>query len=156
MKWFDPVGLAIIAVIMVPNVVFAIKHKDGFENKYNNKTLELFEQISRFSCFILTIVSPPFLRFGFWFEGGQVAYIALSATLVALYCLFWVIFRKESSVRKSLALSITPSLVFIESGVLNLNVLLIVAAVVFSYCHVMLSYKNAELTEKEEREKNNF
>ena len=34
MKWFDPVGLAIIAVIMVPNVVFAIKHKDGFENKY--------------------------------------------------------------------------------------------------------------------------
>ena len=38
-------------VIMVPNVVFAIRCRDGFENKWKNKPVELMEQIGRFGCF---------------------------------------------------------------------------------------------------------
>ena len=37
MEWFNVFGLIFIAVIMIPNVVFAIKCKDGFDNKWNNK-----------------------------------------------------------------------------------------------------------------------
>ena len=33
MEWFNVFGLIFIAVIMIPNVVFAIKCKDGFDNK---------------------------------------------------------------------------------------------------------------------------
>ena len=36
MEWFNVFGLIFIAVIMIPNVVFAIKCKDGFDNKWNN------------------------------------------------------------------------------------------------------------------------
>lgn len=34
MKWFNLYGLIFIIVIMVPNIIFAAKCKDGFENKY--------------------------------------------------------------------------------------------------------------------------
>lgn len=34
MKWFNFYGLMFIAVIMIPNIIFAMKHKDGFVNKY--------------------------------------------------------------------------------------------------------------------------
>ena len=37
MEWFNVFGLIFIAVIMIPDVVFAIKCKDGFDNKWNNK-----------------------------------------------------------------------------------------------------------------------
>ena len=36
MKWLNPFGLILIIVIMIPNIVFAIKCKDGFVNKWNN------------------------------------------------------------------------------------------------------------------------
>ena len=41
MEWFNVFGLIFIAVIMIPNVVFAIKCKDGFDNKWNNKYVEV-------------------------------------------------------------------------------------------------------------------
>lgn len=34
MSWFNYIGLIVIAVITIPNVVFAMTNKDGFENKY--------------------------------------------------------------------------------------------------------------------------
>ena len=40
-------GWFFMLVIMVPNVVFAIRCRDGFENK----PVELMEQIGRFGCF---------------------------------------------------------------------------------------------------------
>ena len=30
MEWFNPFGLVFITVIMIPNIVFAIRCKDGF------------------------------------------------------------------------------------------------------------------------------
>lgn len=38
MVWFNPFGLIFIAVIMILNIIFAIKCKDGFENLWSNNT----------------------------------------------------------------------------------------------------------------------
>ena len=35
MEWFNVFGLIFLVVIMIPNIVFAIKCKDGFNNKWN-------------------------------------------------------------------------------------------------------------------------
>ena len=51
MEWFNVFGLIFIAVIMIPNVVFAIKCKDGFDNKWNNKYVEVTEQVGRLGYF---------------------------------------------------------------------------------------------------------
>lgn len=34
-KWFNVYGLIFVAVILIPNVIFAMKCKDGFVNKWN-------------------------------------------------------------------------------------------------------------------------
>ena len=45
MEWINIFGAVFIAVIMVPNIIFTLKYKDGFENKWNNKGVEVVEQI---------------------------------------------------------------------------------------------------------------
>ena len=41
MSWFNLFGLIFVAAILIPNIIFAATHPDGFENKYNNKTVEI-------------------------------------------------------------------------------------------------------------------
>lgn len=64
MVWLNYYGLIIIAIIMIPNIVFAIKNKDGFQNYRNNKSIEILEQIGRYGCFIFMIVNIPKTYFG--------------------------------------------------------------------------------------------
>ena len=66
MEWFNVFGLIFIAVIMIPNVVFAIKCKDGFDNKWNNKYVEVTEQVGRLGCFGFMIINIPGTWFGRW------------------------------------------------------------------------------------------
>lgn len=49
---------------MIPNIVFAMKCKDGFENKWENKAVEIIEQIGRFGCFTFMIFNIPNTYFG--------------------------------------------------------------------------------------------
>lgn len=148
MSWFNFIGLIFVAVILIPNIIFAAKNKDGFQNFYQNKFVEIFEQIGRFGCFITMFFTPPFLNLGFKINGAKTAYIITGAVLVALYCLEWIVFGKENSVRKSLALSIIPSVLFLESGLLSLNFPLIILSLIFAPCHIIISYKNAKATEE--------
>ena len=147
MSWFNFIGLIFVAVILIPNIIFAAKNKDGFQNFYQNKFVEIFEQIGRFGCFITMFFTPPFLNLGFKINGAKTAYIITGAVLVALYCLGWIVFGKENSVRKSLALSIIPSVLFLESGLLSLNFPLIILSLIFAPCHIIIRYKNAKATE---------
>lgn len=144
MEWVNFIGLIFVLILLVPNIVFAVTHKDGFENTWHNKAIELFEQIGRFGCFILMFVSVPGLTLGFWFEGAKTVYVIAGSVLLFLYCLGWVLFWKGISVRTALALSIIPSLLFIESGIFTLSIPLIILSVIFAVCHITLSYKNAK------------
>ncbi len=71
--------------------------------------------------------------------------------LVTLYLLGWLVFWKEDSVRKSLALAILPSLLFLERGILIANIPLLILAVLFAPCHTAISYGNAKALEKKRR-----
>ena len=65
LDWFNYYGLAIMAVIMIPNIIYAITHKQDFENTYKNKTVEILEQIGRYGCFVLMVFNIPYTLFGF-------------------------------------------------------------------------------------------
>ena len=144
-KYFNVYGLIFVVVILIPNIIFAYSCKDGFENHYENKLVETMEQIGRFGCFISMFLIIPFLNKGFWFKSGKAIYIALGIVLVTLYCTGWIVFWKEDSIRKSLYLSIVPSLLFIESGIISGNFQLLVFAIIFVPCHILISYMNAIL-----------
>ncbi len=144
MNWFNIYGLIFIVIIMIPNIVFALKCKDGFANKYNNKFVELFEQIGRFGSFIFMILNIPKTYFGFYFNNGLILYLIVDSILVALYCLIWAICFKKPSVFRALSLSIIPSILFLYSGVMIRSILLIIFSLIFAPCHILISYKNAK------------
>ena len=144
MEWFNIFGLVFLSIIMIPNVVFAIRCKDEFTNNYRNKTVELMEQIGRFGCFGFMIFNIPGTWFG-WVSNESFAwYIILDALLVILYCILWIVCWKKNSIFKALALSIIPCAVFLISGIMSRSILLTVAALLFAPAHIFISYQNAK------------
>ena len=144
MEWFNPFGLVFITIIMIPNIVFAIRCKDGFTNNYRNKTVELVEQIGRFGCFGFMIFNIP----GTWFRWASnesfALYLILDTLLVTLYCVLWIVCWKKKGIFKALALSSIPSVIFLISGIMSRSILLTVAALLFAPAHIFISYQNAK------------
>ena len=138
MGWLNIFGLIIIAVIMIPNIIFAIRCKEGFENKWSNKFNEVAEQIGRFGCFGFMIINIPGTWFGWWSDEAFALYLIVDTILVMLYCAIWIICFKKNSVFRALALSIIPSMLFLFSGIMSRSVLLIIASVLFAPKEMLL------------------
>lgn len=144
MDWLNIFGLLFIIIIMIPNIIYAMKCKDGFANKWQNKTVELMEQIGRFGCFGFMIINIPGTWFGWWSDEAFAVYLLINTLLVLAYCIIWIICFKKNTVFRALALSVLPSIVFLFSGIMSRSVLLIISAVIFAPCHISISYKNAK------------
>ena len=144
MEWLNVFGLVMVAVIMIPNILFAMKCKDGFVNKWNNKSVETVEQIGRFGCFGFMIINIPGTWFGWWSDEAFAVYLVVDAVLVTLYCVIWAVCFRKSSVFRALALSIIPSVLFLFSGIMSRSILLTIAAVLFAPSHILISYHNAK------------
>lgn len=144
MEWINIFGLVFIAIIMIPNIVFAIKCKDGFENKWNNKSVEIVEQIGRFGCFGFMVVNIPGTWFGWWSDNAFSIYLIVNMVLIILYCGIWIICFRKNTVFRALALSIIPSVIFLFSGIMSRSILLIITSLLFAPAHILISYKNAK------------
>ena len=93
MEWFNVFGLIFIAVIMIPNVVFAIKCKDGFDNKWNNKYVEVTEQVGRLGCFGFMIINISGTCFGWWSDEAFALYLIVDTILVIrfpVWMILWI------------------------------------------------------------------
>ena len=143
MEWINIFGTAFIVIIMVPNIIYALKCKEGFENRWNNKVVELIEQIGRFGCFGFMVVNIPGTWFGWWSDEAFAIYLIVNSILIVLYCLIWFICFRKNTIFKAVALSVIPSVIFLFSGIMSRSVLLIVASLLFSPAHILISYKNA-------------
>lgn len=144
MEWFNIFGLVFITAIMIPNIIFALKHKEAFENRYHNKTIEIIEQIGRFGCFGFMIFNIPTTWFGWWSDEAFAIYLMVDAVLIVLYCTIWVIYWRKNNVFKAMALSIIPSAIFLFSGIMCRSILLIISSLLFAPAHIFISYKNAD------------
>ncbi len=143
MEWINVFGAVFIVVIMVPNIVYAVKCRDGFENKWSNKGVEIAEQIGRFGCFGFMVVNIPGTWFGWWSDEAFALYLIGNTVLIILYCVIWIICFRKNTVFKALALSGIPAVIFLFSGIMSRSVLLIVASLLFAPAHILISYKNA-------------
>ena len=144
MEWINPFGLVFMAVILIPNIVFALKCKDGFANKWENKTVQIIEQVGRFGCFGFMIVNIPSTCFGWWSDEAFALYLIADTLLVLIYCLIWIVCFQKNSLFRALALSIIPSILFLFSGIMSRSVLLILSDALFAPSHIVISYKNAK------------
>ena len=133
-----------VAIIMIPNIIIAVVDKGAFENRFDNKVILAAEQIGRYGCMAFMIFNIPHTYFGFWFEHALIVYLSVNGVLLALYLLGWVIYRKGRGKARMLWLSITPTVIFMFSGIMILSIPLILFSLIFGIGHITISYKNIE------------
>lgn len=144
MSWFNYYGLIAVAVIMIPNIISAVVDKGAFENKFDNKIILVLEQVGRYGCMAFMIFNIPYTYFDLWFDYALVVYLSANGALLALYLLGWIIYRKGRGKAKMLWLSITPTLIFVFSGIMLLSIPLMIFSVIFGIGRITISYKNIE------------
>lgn len=148
MNWINIYGLSFMLAMMIPNIVFAVKNRDGLKNYWKNKTIEALEQTGRIGCFGLMVWIIPGCGFRFPSDESFLLYLIVNIVLLAAYWFIWIICFRRNSMFKALALSIIPSVIFLMSGILSRYIPLIVAAMIFAPCHIAISYKNNKLEAK--------
>lgn len=143
----NPFGLAMMAVILIPNIIFAIRCRDGFENLWHHRLAEGLEQAGRYGCMAFMAVRGP--RFGFSSDEAFALYLLVGCALVLAYCAVWLICFRKNSLFRALALSILPSVLFLFCGVMSHSILLTLSALIFAPSHITISYQNAVRARKE-------
>ncbi len=146
MKIINIYGVIFVAIILIPNIIFAVRCKDGFSNNWHNRFVEIAEQIGRFGSLAFMIFNIPKLCYGWGSDEAFTLYLVVDAALAAAYCAIWAVCFKKSSVFRALALSILPSLLFLFSGIISRSIPLTAAAVIFAPSHIAVSYNNARLS----------
>ena len=136
MEYFNIFGFIFICVIMIPNIIYAAKCKNKIANNWNNKFIEVMEQIGRYGFIIFMIINIPYTWFGWWSDEG------FDVILILLYCLLWIIYFNKNTLFRVLSLSIIPSIIFLFSGIMSRSILLIISSIIFSISHVTISYMN--------------
>ena len=142
MNWFNYYGLIAIAVILIPNILCMIFDRTAFENCAGNKPLIIVEQIGRYGCMLFMVFNIPYTWFGFWFPHALIAYLSVNGGLCLVYLFFWIICWNHRGKLRALTLSIVPSGIFLYSGIVLVNIPLIIFAIIFCVSHPTLSYKN--------------
>lgn len=147
-------GVVIIIVMMVSNILYFVKHKEDFNNLYNNKIVIALEQIGRIGCFIFLIINIPRLWNSYFIDKYLTAYLVVNGILVFFYILTWIIFFNKNNLIRAIALSVIPSIVFIFSGIMAMSILLTISAIIFAPCHITISCKNVLLKVSQDKNSN--
>lgn len=146
MGWFNYYGLIAVVIILIPNIICAVTDKTAYDNGFNNKFIIIAEQIGRYGCMAFSVFNIPYTYFNFWFEYALYVYLAVNGALLIFYCLGWIIYGKSRGKAKAVWLSVTPSAIFLFSGVMLASFPLIVCALIFAVAHITISVKNAKNT----------
>lgn len=141
-EWFNYYGLIIMALMMVPNIVFAITLKNN--QPQVNKTIEALEQVGRYGCFALMIFNIPFVCSGFYFENAELVYLVTNGILICSYLLIWIICWNRHMKFRSYALSILPTAIFVFSSIILGYYLLLLFSIIFGICHIYISVNNSK------------
>ena len=151
MGWFNYYGLIVMAIIMIPNIIFAVKHKERGAETSQNKVLTVLEQIGRYGCLLFMVFQITYTFLDFWFPNALIVYLSVNGVLCFFYLLFWVICQNQNGMLKAIPLSVIPSIIFLFSGIVCGNILLILSAVLFAGSHIPISIqmaKNSDCTHK--------
>lgn len=140
---FNYIGLIFVALLLIPNIIYAIKSK-GKKQQCQNKIMNIFEQIGRYGAMLFMIFNIPYTFWGFYFAQAQIVYIVINSLLILGYYLSWIIYWQKDCLAKSLLLSIIPSCLFIISGILLANIPLIAFAIIFAIFHILISVRNCK------------
>ena len=139
--WINLLGAGIVLLILIPNVVYALKNK-GEENLCKNKVMNLIEQVGRYACMLLMWLPLLVWEFGFASKLSFLLYLFGNGALLLAYWIVYALYLNKKTARRALALAILPTCIFLFSGVLLRHWLLVGFAILFGVGHVYVTGKN--------------
>ncbi len=140
-NWINIFGGVIVVLMLIPNIIYALKNKEETPEK-SNIVIRIIEQVGRYACMLLMIV-PLFVgEFGFSPLELMFNYLICNLILLVFYYIFWMLFAKNKSLDKALALAAIPTLIFINSAISVKHWTLLVFALLFGASHIYITYKN--------------
>ena len=140
-RMLNPWGMAIILLMMIPNVIFALRHRN-MENRCKSRFINILEQIGRYGCLILMIICIGLDKFGFGSVEDFLIYLFGSALLLLAYFIFWILYGRSPSRKKALALAIIPCCLFLLCGVTLRQWPLVVFSMLFCVGHICVTLSN--------------
>lgn len=142
--WINLFGAGIVVLMMVPNIVYAIRNKDE-KNLCTNRFMNALEQTGRYGCIVLMWLPLLVWKFVFTSEVAKHVYVLGNGAFLAAYIIVFAKHLKRKSPASSLTLAILPSCIFLMSGLLLRHWLLVGFAVLFAFGHIYVTWKNTEL-----------
>ena len=140
--WINIFGAIIVVLMLIPNIVYAIKNK-GEKNLCTNRFMNVIEQIGRYACIVLMWLPLLARKFRFTSVLEMVLYMACNGMLLAAYWVVFAVYMKRKTARLALTLAVLPTCIFLLSGILLQHWLLAGFAVLFAVGHIYVTYKNA-------------
>ena len=142
--WINVFGAVIVVLMLIPNIVYAIKNK-GEKNLCANRFMNVVEQVGRYACIVLMWFPLLVWKFGFASVLDMMLYMACNGLLLAAYWIAFAFYMKRRTVRLAIVLAVLPSCIFLLSGILLQHWLLVAFAILFAIGHIYVTYKNAIL-----------
>lgn len=109
-------GVVIVAVMMIPNIVFALRGRRT-EDRPICRAVLIVEQIGRYGAMALMVLPLGVWKFGFKSPEALIAWVAICVALLAAYLVCWIFYFRRPSLGRALWLAVLPSLIFILRGV---------------------------------------
>ena len=93
--WINLFGAGIVVLIMIPNIIYALKRKQSKTGTDIPKCLSMCEQIGRYGCIILMWL--PFFVWKFEFGSAEelIIYLVANGVLLLGYYLSWVLYSRK-------------------------------------------------------------
>lgn len=140
--WLNIFGLLIVIGIMIPNIIYAIKFKDE-KNNCKSRVMNIVEQIGRYASMFLMIFNIGIAEFGIPSIRFFMIYLVGNIVLVAAYWVVWILYFMKRDLKKSMALAIIPTLIFLLNGITMRHYFLLLSAVIFGIGHLYVTYQNS-------------
>lgn len=164
-NWINIFGLSIIALLLIPNIIYAIKNKGG-KNLCENRCMNVLEQIGRHGSMLFMVVCLRDGGYGFSSVALFLVYVFGNLLFLIAYWTVWGIYfyttrtevtgwvegsastfiagkhkGKNAGVLK-MSLAVLPSCLFLLSGITLGYVPLVVSAILFAIGHIYVTYIN--------------
>lgn len=141
--WFNMLGFILMILLMIPNIMYAIKYK-GQDNRCTNKAMNLIEQIGRYGSMFLMVFNIGILEYGYMSIKEYLVCLIGSSILMVCYWMSWITYLKKTTFFISMVLAILPTLLFLLNGIMLRHYLLIASSMIFGFGHIYVTFQNAK------------
>lgn len=176
-NWINVFGVIIIVLLLIPNVIYAIKHK-GEENLCENRLMNILEQVGRYGSMLFMVICLKNGGYGFSSVAAFLIYCFGNLLLIISYWIVWGAYFHETKpivtgeidgptsafiVGKrggrrigtlKMTLAVLPACLFLLDGITLGYIPLLISAILFAVGHIYITYQNANVQSTEDLHEN--